>query len=95
MRTKKSTTVLALAIVSVLAGCSSDVGSAPLVHVSAQQRALDLNNKAKSTLDWLEKMSPAERQSSIDKIPQVASALKSATDPSLKQRIDSLGIRLK
>ena len=78
-----------------LVGCGkSEIGDAPVVKVSAEQRAKDVNEKADATLKWLEGLSPADRQAAIARAPQINAALKEATDPAIKARIDALGIKL-
>jgi hypothetical protein len=76
-------------------GCGdSEIGSAPVVKVSPDQRAKDLNASAESTVKWLEGMPAAERQAAIGRSPQVASSLKEASDPALKERVRALGVQI-
>lgn len=76
-------------------GCGAeDVGSAPVVRVSASQREKDVNEKAESTLKWLESMAPSERQAALSRAPQIAASLKETTDPGIKSRLASLGLNL-
>ncbi|MGV3614572.1 MAG: hypothetical protein ACO1SV_04470 [Fimbriimonas sp.] len=78
-----------------IAGCGDDeAGSAPVVKVSADQRAKDLNATAEATVKWLESLPPAERQAAIGRSPQVAASLKEASDPALQERIKALGVQL-
>ena len=73
-------------------GCGDpDVGSAPVVRVTPEQRAVEANAKAESTTKWLEGMAPADRPAAV-RTPQVAEALRGASDPTLKARIAALGL---
>lgn len=68
------------------------MGTAPVVAVSAEQRAKDVNAKAEKTVAWLEKMPADERQAAANRSPQIKSSLDDATDPALKTRIEALGL---
>jgi hypothetical protein len=86
---------VALILGATIVGCGdNEIGSAPVVKVTPEQRAKDLNATAESTVKWLEGMSPADRQAAIKRSPQVASSLKDASDPALKGRIAALGVQL-
>lgn len=88
-------TLAALVLGAAISGCGADeIGSAPVVKVSPEQRARDLNATAESTVTWLEGIAPAERQATLRRSPQIAASLKDASDPALKQRIDALGVKL-
>lgn len=84
--------LVGLVLGTTLVGCGADEnGAAPVVKVSADQRALEANAKAESTTKWLEGM-PAEKRQDAARTPQVVEALKGATDPTLKTRIAALGL---
>jgi len=89
--------ILAISILGMaLAGCGdSEVGAAPVVKVTPEQRAKDVNDKAESTVKWLEGIAPADRQAAIGRAPQISASLKEATDPAIQARISALGITLK
>ncbi|HWD38533.1 MAG TPA: hypothetical protein VG944_06765 [Fimbriimonas sp.] len=79
----------------VLIGCGdSGIGSAPVVSVTPEQRAKDLNSKAQKTVSWLEGLPADQRKTALDRTPQIKEALKGATDPALKTRISALGVGL-
>lgn len=85
----------ALVIGAGLVGCGdSGIGSAPVVKVTPEQRAKDLDARAESTVKWLEGLPPADRQAAIRRTPQIAASLKQANDPALKARIAALGVQL-
>lgn len=87
---------LAILVGGTLFGCGSDEnGSAPVVKVTPEQRAKDLDSEAESAVTWLEGMSPVDRQSAFTKSPQIATTLKGASDPALKSRIAALGLPLR
>jgi hypothetical protein len=96
MTPRKALLLLAVLAFGVLvAGCGdSEIGSAPVVKVSPEQRAKDLNATAESTVTWLEGIDPDKRQAAIERSPQITATLKEASDPALKQRIAALGIKL-
>lgn len=76
-----------------LAGCGdSEIGSAPVVKVSPEQRAKDQNAQAESTVKWLEGLSPEKRKAALARSPQIKDKLSGATDPALKGRIAALGL---
>ncbi|GEM_PF-3216641 len=76
-----------------LAGCGdSEIGAAPVVKVSAEQRAKDLDQQAEATIKWLEGLPPAERQGAVARSPQVSSSLDGVSDPALRARIAALGL---
>jgi hypothetical protein len=78
-----------------LTGCGKDeIGDAPVVNVSAEQRAKDVNTEAEQTVTWLEGLPAADRQAAIARAPQIKSSLKEATDPAIKTRVAALGIKL-
>lgn len=84
------------ALGAILAGCGSDeTGSAPVVRVSAEQRAKDVNASAEGTVKWLEGLPPAERQAALARAPQIQASLKDATDPALKSRIAAMGLSIR
>lgn len=78
-----------------LTGCGKDeIGDAPVVKVSPEQRAKDVNDEAEATVKWLESLPAADRQAALARAPQIATTLKEATDPAIKSRIDALGLKL-
>lgn len=92
---KLALTAVALLCGGAIVGCGdSDGVSAPVVKVSAEQRTKDLNAAAESTVKWLEGVPATDRQSAVQRSPQVAATLKGATDPALRQRIQALGIQI-
>lgn len=92
---KVSFAAVVLLLGVIASGCAeSEIGSAPVVKVTPEQRAKDMNAKAESTVKWLESLPPAERQAAIGRTPQIAASLKAVADPALKARIDALGVSL-
>jgi hypothetical protein len=91
------TLVLAAVLIlgAAVAGCGSEIGDAPVVRVTPEQRDKDLNAEAESTVKWLEGLPQADRDAAVARTPQIASILKGASDPALKQRIEALGIKTK
>ena len=78
-----------------ITGCGKDdIGAAPVVKVSAEQRAQDINAEAEQTVTWLEGLPATDRQAALGRAPQIVSTLKEATDPALKSRIAALGLKL-